>query len=108
MADLTRRSALALTAMTGAVLSSSAKSKSQDAIRRSSVSEITPQDAPLPPDDLNRALTLARPESDQMLPHIGLVGRYLHHYRFGQRDGWSLLRYRHAHPAGRRSSTASS
>ena len=38
------------------------------------MSEITPQDAPLPPDDLNRALTLARPESDQTLPHIGLVG----------------------------------
>jgi len=28
----------------------------------------------LPPDDLERALTLARPSKDQSLPHIGLVG----------------------------------
>ncbi len=28
----------------------------------------------LPPDDLNRTLTLARPDDDQTLPHIGLVG----------------------------------
>ena len=29
---------------------------------------------PLPPDDLSRELTVARPDSDQSLPHIGLVG----------------------------------
>lgn len=29
---------------------------------------------PIPPDDLNRALTLARANTDQSLPHIGLVG----------------------------------
>jgi quercetin dioxygenase-like cupin family protein len=28
----------------------------------------------LPPDDLKRALTLAQPNEDQSLPHIGLVG----------------------------------
>ncbi len=29
---------------------------------------------PLPPDDLARTLTVARPDTDQSLPHIGLVG----------------------------------
>ena len=29
---------------------------------------------PIPADDLKRNLTLARPDSDQSLPHIGLVG----------------------------------
>jgi quercetin dioxygenase-like cupin family protein len=28
----------------------------------------------IPPDDLSRALTVARPNEDQSLPHIGLVG----------------------------------
>jgi mannose-6-phosphate isomerase-like protein (cupin superfamily) len=28
----------------------------------------------IPPDDLQRGLTLARPDQDQSLPHIGLVG----------------------------------
>src|SRR4051812_14363846 len=28
----------------------------------------------VPPDDLSRRLTVARPESDDTLPHIGLVG----------------------------------
>jgi len=32
------------------------------------------QPAPVPPDDLARDLTVARPDSDQSLPHIGLVG----------------------------------
>ena len=36
--------------------------------------ESTPQYPPLPPDDLNRTLTTARPDTDQSLPHIGLVG----------------------------------
>ena len=30
--------------------------------------------APVPPDDLSRKLTVARPDQDQSLPHIGLVG----------------------------------
>ena len=30
--------------------------------------------APVPPDDLSRRLTVARPDYDQSLPHIGLVG----------------------------------
>jgi quercetin dioxygenase-like cupin family protein len=38
------------------------------------MSEFTSQYPPLPPDDLKRTLTLARPDSDQTLPHIGLVG----------------------------------
>jgi quercetin dioxygenase-like cupin family protein len=29
---------------------------------------------PIPPDDLSRRLTIARPDADQSLPHIGLVG----------------------------------
>jgi quercetin dioxygenase-like cupin family protein len=29
---------------------------------------------PIPPDDLSRRLTIARPDDDQGLPHIGLVG----------------------------------
>jgi quercetin dioxygenase-like cupin family protein len=32
------------------------------------------QPAPVPPDDLARDLTVARPDSDQSLPHIALVG----------------------------------
>src|ERR1700722_1626156 len=35
---------------------------------------MTGQPAPVPPDDLSRKLTLARPDADQTLPHIGLVG----------------------------------
>ena len=38
------------------------------------MSETSSQYPPLPPDDLTRTLTLARPDSDQILPHIGLVG----------------------------------
>ena len=38
------------------------------------MSESTPQYPPLPPDDLQHTLPLARPDSDQTLPHIGLVG----------------------------------
>jgi quercetin dioxygenase-like cupin family protein len=34
----------------------------------------TPPPAPIPPDDLSRELTVARPDQDQSLPHIGLVG----------------------------------
>jgi hypothetical protein len=32
------------------------------------------QPVPVPPDDLSRRLTVARPDQDQGLPHIGLVG----------------------------------
>jgi quercetin dioxygenase-like cupin family protein len=32
------------------------------------------QPTPVPPDDLSRELTVARPDRDQSLPHIGLVG----------------------------------
>jgi quercetin dioxygenase-like cupin family protein len=32
------------------------------------------QPDPIPPDDLTRDLTIARPDEDQALPHIGLVG----------------------------------
>src|SRR5450432_3785030 len=32
------------------------------------------QPAPVPPDDPSRKLTVARPDHDQGLPHIGLVG----------------------------------
>ena len=36
--------------------------------------ESTPQYPPIPADDLQRTLTIAQPETDQTLPHIGLVG----------------------------------
>ena len=29
---------------------------------------------PIPPDDLQRHITLAQPDKDQNLPHIGIVG----------------------------------
>ena len=32
------------------------------------------QPTPIPPDDLSRELAVARPDHDQSLPHIGLVG----------------------------------
>ena len=36
--------------------------------------EKSPEYPPLPPDDPKRNLTVARPEIDQSLPHIGVVG----------------------------------
>lgn len=38
------------------------------------MSESSPQYPPLPPDDLERTLTLSSPDTDQTLPHISLVG----------------------------------
>lgn len=38
------------------------------------MSESEPQYPPLPGDDLQRSLTFAQPDTDQTLPHIGLVG----------------------------------
>jgi quercetin dioxygenase-like cupin family protein len=35
---------------------------------------MTSEPGSIPPDDLSRKLTIARPDSDQGLPHIGLVG----------------------------------
>jgi quercetin dioxygenase-like cupin family protein len=35
---------------------------------------MTSQPTTVPPDDLSRKLTVARPDNDQGLPHIGLVG----------------------------------
>ena len=34
----------------------------------------SPPIAPIPPDNLKRSLKIARPDSDQSLPHFGLVG----------------------------------
>ena len=36
--------------------------------------ENTPKYPPVPADDLRRTLTTAQPDTDQTLPHIGLVG----------------------------------
>ena len=36
--------------------------------------EKTPEYPPLPPDDTQRTLTIAQPDTDQSLPHIGVVG----------------------------------
>ena len=36
--------------------------------------ESIPQYPPLPPDDLQRSLTIAQPDGNETLPHIGIVG----------------------------------
>ena len=36
--------------------------------------EWTPPYPPLPPDDLQRSLTIAQPDGNEALPHIGIVG----------------------------------
>ena len=38
------------------------------------MSETTPQYPPVPPDDKQRSLTIAQSDTDQTLPHIGVVG----------------------------------
>lgn len=42
--------------------------------RRSSNMNDKPSNSPIPPDDPKRTLTIARPDDDPNLPHIGLVG----------------------------------
>jgi quercetin dioxygenase-like cupin family protein len=42
--------------------------------RSTTMFEKTPQYPPLPPDDPQRNLTVAQPDTDQSLPHIGVVG----------------------------------
>jgi quercetin dioxygenase-like cupin family protein len=42
--------------------------------RRTTMSENPPVYPPLPPDDLKRNLTIAQPDTDQSLPHVGVVG----------------------------------
>lgn len=38
------------------------------------MSDLKTQYPPIPPDNLQRQLTVAKPDSDQSLPHIGMVG----------------------------------
>jgi quercetin dioxygenase-like cupin family protein len=47
---------------------------SEETSRRTNMPETQTQYPPLPPDDLNRTLTLANPDHEGKLPHIGLVG----------------------------------
>jgi quercetin dioxygenase-like cupin family protein len=42
--------------------------------RSTTMFEKTPECPPLPPDDPKRTLTIAQPDTDQSLPHIGVVG----------------------------------
>jgi quercetin dioxygenase-like cupin family protein len=42
--------------------------------RSTTMFEKTPQYPPRPPDDPQRSLTIAQPDTDQSLPHIGVVG----------------------------------
>jgi quercetin dioxygenase-like cupin family protein len=42
--------------------------------RRLTMPESIAQYSPLPPDDLQRSLTFSQPDSDETLPHIGIVG----------------------------------
>ncbi len=55
------------------------------------------QPNPIPPDDLSRRLTIARPDEDQGLPHIGLVG-----------DTYTILVAGRTPPASTPSSTCTS
>src|SRR5207249_5442021 len=52
--------------------------------------------SPIPPDNLQRKLAVARPNQDEKLPHIGLVGDTYNNPAVGQQHQWSLLPYRHA------------
>ena len=70
------------------------------------MSEPTTQYPPVPPDDVQRKLTHASPDSDQSLPHIGLVGDTYTITVSGEETAGRFWRHRHAHPAGRRSATA--
>jgi len=56
---------------------------------------------PIPADDPKRSLAIARPNTDNRLPHIGLVGDTYTILLSGA-DTRSLLPGRHAHPARRR------
>jgi hypothetical protein len=65
------------------------------------------QPNPIPPDDLSRRLTIARPDEDQGLPHIGLVGDTYTILVAGQDTaGKYTLIDMHARPAGRRAASA--
>lgn len=46
--------------------------------------------APIPPDDPQRSLVLARPDEDQNLPHIGMVGDT---YTILLKDSYTAGRY---------------
>jgi len=59
------------------------------------------QPAPVPPDDLSRKLTVARPDHDQSLPHIGLVGAPTRSSSPARRPR-EVHAHRHARAAGRR------
>src|ERR1700743_3014137 len=59
------------------------------------------QPVPVPPDDPARSLTVARPDSDQRLPHIGLVGdTYTILIAGGDTDGKYTLIHRHVPAVG--------
>lgn len=86
MAPYSRRSTLAMAALAGAELAGRNFWAAVSPIvfqlsptlsprnRSSLMSESEPQYPPLPGDDLQRSLTFAQPDTDQTLPHIGLVG----------------------------------
>ena len=61
---------------------------------------------PIPPDDLRRHITLARPNRPEYTAHRHRR-RYLHDPCHGRRHQWPLLSDRYAHPAWRRPSSAS-
>ncbi|MGI8773361.1 MAG: cupin domain-containing protein [Acidobacteriaceae bacterium] len=54
--------------------SESTRGRQQRSSAMSDNSSTSSQPASIPPDDLKRQLTVARPDRDQSLPHIGLVG----------------------------------
>jgi quercetin dioxygenase-like cupin family protein len=65
------------------------------------MSESDTSTSAIPPDDLSRELTVARPDSDQSLPHIGLVGdTYTILVTGEQTDGKYTLIDMHVPPGG--------
>ena len=60
-----------------------------------------PEPTTVPPDDLTRSLTVARPDHDQSLPHLGLVGdTYTILIGGGDTDGKYTLIDMHVPPGG--------
>lgn len=67
----------------------------------SNMKDITQDHSPLPADDASRTSTLARPNGDQRLRHIGLVGdTYTILLDGGQTDGHYCLIDMHVPPSG--------
>ena len=63
---------------------------------------------PVPADDPGRVLTHVSPDTDDSLPHLGVVGDTYTILVSGRRHRWALHADRHARPAGRRAAASPS